>query len=165
MQYREQSSLVVPPAAPGVSGLQPYQMRIEQYRQEVVVICVQPEMVQGQLRIVCADEASRENLRRYARIASAAVGMPESTEQADRWLESQLEMVLDEDSYHVAPLGLPPLLVVKKSALDRLQIAVAAAVDLAHLDIVTHALGHRMPVPEAVLDEYKLRQAAPRELH
>ncbi len=168
MQYREQNLLVVAPAAPGVSGLQPYQMKVDRFRQEVVIIRVVPQMVDGMLCTACADEEAEQAFERYTRtiMSMAPAGEPDPYAYARAGMQRLLrEEMVSSDTFASSPAGYPPLLIVKVTAMDRERITLDNAVDLVHLEAVESALRQRLAVPESVLAEYQLRAPAAREIH
>lgn len=173
MQSREEiktiRSLVVSPLVAGCSGLQPHQMLSSQYRQEVVAVCVRPEMVERHHCLVCADELSAQNLERYASYVQTMARADEQDPHgwARRSMQRLLAAVFPEDTWSSAPEGYPPLLLVKQSVLVREGISMHEAVDLAHLGHVERALQSGLSVPESVLAEYQMRARAPtdRNLH
>jgi hypothetical protein len=146
--------------AGGAGAVPPYALTSAQYLARSIAIAVYPIMESGQLCLAAADEKAEAAIEVFKqRLAPCA---PASIADPDAWAASKVGDLLkavknfDGDVWYGSMPGSEPLLVIKQASIELKQMSLEDAVRRAHLAQVADALRDGLPVPDEVLEEYRL---------
>jgi len=158
-------------AIPPPPSLDPpaYAMTASRYVRDTIAISVYPQMRAGRMSLMCADEQAHAAL---AVLVDRARRMAPVSADAQAYASAKVDALFannfnDDVWYSQAP-GLPPVLFIKKTAIDGV-MNLDEAVRCTHLALVSDALREGLHVPADVCAEYRAlfdsskfeREAAP----
>lgn len=132
-----------------------YAMTASRYVRDTIAISVYPEMRAGRMCLTCADDEARTALDNLLRRACDLAGASlQAQAQARAKVGALFDTPFDDDVWYSQAPGLPPVVFVKKTAIEGV-MSLQDAVLHAHQVQVAHALSEGRPVPAAVCAEYR----------
>ncbi len=132
-----------------------YAMTASRYVRDTIAISVYPEMRAGRMRLTCADDEARAALEVLLKRASELAGSSfQAQTQARAKVEALFAAPFDDDVWYSQAPGLPPVLFVKKTAIEGV-MSLQEAVRYTHQAQVAQALHDGLAVPPAVCAEYR----------
>lgn len=132
-----------------------YAMTASRYVRDTIAISVYPEMRAGRMRLTCADDEARAALDALVQRATALAGASlQAQAHARAKVDALFATPFEDDVWYSQAPGLPPVLFVKKTAIEGV-MSLQDAVRCTHQAQVAQALHDGLAVPPAVCAEYR----------
>lgn len=134
-----------------------YAMTVSRYVRETIAIAVYPEMRAGRIGLTCADDQARaalDALLERVRNSTPSSLAPNAQAYARAKVDALFANSFDDDVWYSQAAGLPPVLFVKKTAIDGV-MSLEDAVRFTHQALVADALRDGHTIPPSVYAEYR----------